>query len=81
MTFRIMSKWFPHIYVQGKFDKEGYYEWVISGGSIVLGMFLILEHWVTWGGFDIVWGHEWLGFVFVIFGMGIGIRKKVNKNG
>lgn len=75
MKFRITSFKFPNIFAQGEFDKDWYYKWIISGVSIIVGIFLILEHWLTWGGFDLEWGHEWLGLLFVIFGMFIGGKK------
>jgi len=54
---------------------------VASGALIATGAFLIEEHLFMWGGFDTTPGHEWLGLLLILVGMGGGIytRKKKDK--
>jgi len=64
---------------QGAEEVE-YYRYVASGALMVLGLFLMLEHLITWGGFDsgIGAGHELYGLISVIVGylLAVGIRFK-----
>ena len=55
---------------------------VASGALIATGAFLIEEHLFMWGGFDTTPGHEWLGLLLILIGMGGGIytRKKGKKD-
>jgi len=64
--------------------KSDYYRYVASFVLLVLGISLMLEHLVTWGGFDpgLGAGHELYGLISVIVGyfIGIGIRFRRKKN-
>lgn len=53
-----------------------YYKKLISGGLIVLGSFLMLEHLFMFDGFDLCdWiGHEYYGLGFIIAGFLISMK-------
>jgi len=52
-----------------------YYKWLISGTLMTAGNFLIFEHMIRYGGFDIeLLGHEWYGLGLVITGMFLSIK-------
>ena len=54
-----------------------YYRSLISGVLLVSGVFLIFEHLVRFGGFDIeLIGHEWYGLVLIILGMLLSLKWK-----
>ena len=52
-----------------------YYKWLISGGLIATGNFLIFEHLCRFGGFDIeLMGHEWYGLIMITAGMLLSLK-------
>ena len=54
-----------------------YYKWLASGVLLVVGFFLIMEHFVRYGGFDIeVLGHEWYGLGLIILAMLLSLKWK-----
>jgi hypothetical protein len=54
-----------------------YYKKLISGGLIVCGTFLILEHLFTFSGFDLeILGHEWYGFIMIIIAILLSMKWK-----
>jgi len=54
-----------------------YYKWLTSGVLLVAGFFLIMEHFVRFGGFDIeVLGHEWYGLAMIIVGILLSLKWK-----
>lgn len=49
---------------------------LLGVSTILLGSFLLIEHLWTWDEvafFDFL-GHEWLGFILIIFGIGLNIN-------
>jgi len=49
---------------------------LFGAASIILGAFLIVEHIFKWGRldfFDFI-GHEWLGFILILFGVILNIN-------
>jgi len=56
---------------------------LVSLVLIIVGTTLLLEHLLTWGGFDF-WdfiGHEWYGLLLVLIGFVISLRfTKEDKN-
>ncbi|MCW3140613.1 MAG: hypothetical protein N2V72_00310 [Methanophagales archaeon] len=54
-----------------------YYRWLTSGVLLVSGFFLIVEHFVRFGGFDIeLAGHEWYGLGLIILAMLLSLKWK-----
>jgi len=54
-----------------------YYKWLVSGVLLVAGFFLIMEHFVRFGGFDIeLAGHEWYGLGLIILAMLLSLKWK-----
>ena len=52
-----------------------YYKWLVSGVLMVAGNFLIFEHFIRYGGFDIeLLGHEWYGLGLVLIGMLLSLK-------
>jgi hypothetical protein len=52
-----------------------YYKKLISGGLIVCGTFLLLEHLFTFSGFDLeVLGHEWYGLIMIFIAVLLSIK-------
>lgn len=61
---------------------KGYKKKLISGASIVTGLFLIIEHIIVFGQLEF-WdflGHEWLGIILVILGLS-GFTRFKRKDG
>lgn len=59
-------------------DDKTYYKNVAGTGSIVLGVFLIIEHLWSWGEltfWDFI-GHEWLGFILILAGIILNVNWK-----
>jgi len=54
-----------------------YYRWLTSGVLLVSGFFLVVEHFVRYGGFDIeILGHEWYGLGLIILAMLLSLKWK-----
>jgi len=52
-----------------------YYKWLVSGILMAAGNFLIFEHFIRYGGFDIeLLGHEWYGLGLVLIGMLLSLK-------
>jgi len=55
-----------------------YIKKLISLCAIIVGATLLIEHLMTWGGFD--WGdwlgHEFYGLILIIIGFIVGLRIK-----
>jgi len=52
-----------------------YYKWLVSGTLLTAGNFLIFEHFIRYGGFDIeLLGHEWYGLGLVLIGMLLSVK-------
>ena len=53
-----------------------YYKKIISGGCIILGTFLMMEHLFMFSGFDLFdWiGHEYYGLALIITGFLLSIK-------
>ena len=52
-----------------------YYKWLVSGTLLTVGNFLIFEHFIRYGGFDIeLLGHEWYGLGLVLIAMLLSIK-------
>lgn len=44
------------------------------------GSFLVLEHLLVWGGFDLIFGHEWIGLILIALGFITGIFTREKKD-
>lgn len=54
-----------------------YYKKLIGGFFILGGGFLLLEHLFVFGGFDLeILGHEWYGFVLIIIGILLNLKRE-----
>ena len=51
-----------------------------SAACVVVGAFLTTEHILTWGGADLVFGHEWIGLIFMIGGTIGSIKSRKKKS-
>ncbi len=52
-----------------------YYKYLVSGTLMTAGNFLIFEHFIRYGGFDIeLFGHEWYGLGMIIAGMVLSLK-------
>ena len=59
---------------EGK-DQWRYPKKLVSGGLIVCGSFLLLEHLFQFGGFDIeLLGHEYLGIAMIAFAFLLSLK-------
>jgi len=76
---RASSSWEELERKLGTTGKEiDYPTYVISFVIILSGLALILEHLITWHGFDLEFGHEWIGLILIISGMLMGLKKNRN---
>jgi len=59
-------------------DKKTYLKNLYGILSILAGTFLLIEHIFNWGEFTFFdfFGHEWLGFILIIFGIILNINFK-----
>ena len=54
-----------------------YYKKVASGGTIVVGSFLVLEHLFQFDGFDLeLLGHEYYGLGLIALGFGLSLKRE-----
>ena len=54
-----------------------YYRKIVSGGMIVVGSFLMLEHLFQFDGFDIeLLGHEYYGLGLIVFGFLLSLKRE-----
>jgi len=52
-----------------------YYRWLISGALLAVGNFLLWEHFIRFGGFDLeLLGHEYYGLALILLGFLIAIK-------
>lgn len=52
-----------------------YYRWLVSGVLLSSGFFLMMEHYIRFGGFDIeVIGHEWYGLGLIVLGILLSLK-------
>lgn len=47
--------------------------------GVIAGIVLIVEHWITHGSWDPVFGHEWLGLILIIIGMLTNVATRERK--
>ena len=62
-------------------EEHRYWIQLLSSIQVLVGGYLALEHIATWGGTDLVFGHEWYGLILVFTGILTGLFSKRKHEG
>lgn len=60
----------------GSEHQSAYWMYVSAFVTIASGFALIIEHLITWEGFDLRFGHEWIGLILIVLGMILGLNTR-----